>query len=36
MGRPKRKNPLVPIVRSYVQEHYPELANARLTIKYSF
>ncbi len=33
MGRPKRKNPLVPIVRSYVQEHYPELANARLSIK---
>lgn len=33
MGRPKRKNPLVPIVRSYVQERYPELAGARLSIR---
>jgi hypothetical protein len=33
MGRPKRKNPLVPVVRSYVQERYPELTNARLSIR---
>ena len=33
MGRPKRKDPLVSIVRSYVQERYPALADARLSIR---
>jgi hypothetical protein len=33
MGRPKRSNPLVPIVRAYVQANYPALAEARLTMR---
>ncbi len=33
MGRPKRKDPLVPIIRSYVKQRYPAIAHGRLSIR---
>jgi hypothetical protein len=33
MARPKRVNPLVPLVRAYIRKHAPELSGARLRLR---